>query len=156
MEIRYSGHSAYRTEYHIVWIPKYRRRVLNPGVQGYLRKLFPKVMGKLPCCEIVEYSIQRDHLHVVMIIPPRYAVCEVTGKLKGITASRITFLWLDKVYRKENAFWSPGYFVSTVGIDEDKILKYISWQQTQDLGQAKLEFFKSTMAFAVRIYGKFI
>jgi len=101
VEIRYSGHSAYRTEYHIVWIPKYRRRVLNPGVQGYLRKLFPKVMGKLPCCEIVEYSIQRDHLHVVMIIPPRYAVCEVTGKLKGITASRIKkkFLWLDKVYR---------------------------------------------------------
>ena len=142
MEIRYSGHSAYRTEYHIVWIPKYRRRVLNSGVQGYLRKLFPKVIGNLPGCEIVDYRMQRDHIHMVMIIPPRYAVCEVMGKLKGMTASRIRkkFLWLDKVYWKENVFWSPGYFVSTVGIDEAKILKYLEWQQTQDLGQAKLEF----------------
>jgi len=107
-----------------------------------LRKLFPKVMGNLPGCEIVEYSMEKDHIHMVMIIPPKYAVCEVMGKLKGMTASRIRkkFLWLSKVYLKENVFWSPAYFVSTVGIDEDKILKYISWQQTQDLGQAKLEF----------------
>ena len=142
MEIRLSGHTAYRTEYHIVWIPKYRRRILNPGMQGYLRKLFPKVMRSLPDCEIVEYNMRIDHIHMVMIIPPRYAVSEVMGKLKGMTASRLRkkFSWLDKVYWKENVVWSPGYFVSTVGIDEDKILRYISWQQTQDLGQAKLEF----------------
>ena len=86
--------------------------------------------------------MEKDRIHMVMIIPPKYAVCEVMGKLKGMTASRIRkkFLWLSKVYLKENVFWSPAYFVSTVGIDEDKILKYISWQQTQDLGQAKLEF----------------
>jgi len=99
-------------------------------------------MRSLPDCEIVEYNIRIDHIHMVMIIPPRYAVSEVMGKLKGMTASRLRkkFSWLDKVYWKENVVWSPGYFVSTVGIDEDKILKYISWQQTQDLGQAKLEF----------------
>ena len=142
MDIRYSCHSAYHTEYHIVWIPKYRRRILNPGEQGYLRRLFPKVMRSLPGCEIVEYRMQRDHIHMVMIIPPRYAVYDVVGKLKGMTASRLRkkFSWLGKVYWKEYVVWSPGYFVSTVGIDEDKILKYLTRQQNQDLGQAKLDF----------------
>lgn len=60
MELRVLGHSVYRTEYHIVWIPKYRRRILNPGVRGYLHKLFPKVMKQLPGCEIVKVNIQVD------------------------------------------------------------------------------------------------
>ena len=79
---------------------------------------------------------------MIMIIPPKYSVSEVVGKVKGMTASRLRekFLWLSKVYWKENVVWSPGYFVTTVGIDEDKILKYVEWQQAQDLGQAKLEF----------------
>ena len=143
MQIRLSGHSAYRTEYHIVWIPKYRRRILNPGMRGYLGKLFPKVMRRMPGCEIIEYNIQVDHIHMVMIIPPKYAVGEVVGKIKGITASllRKKFSWLAKVYWKENVVWSPGYFVSTVGIGEREILKYVKWQQSQDSGQAKLEFF---------------
>jgi len=54
VEIRLSGHSAYRTEYHVVWIPKYRRRILNPGVRGYLRKVFPKLLEEMPGVEIVE------------------------------------------------------------------------------------------------------
>jgi len=60
VEMRYSGHSVYRTEYHIVWMPKYRRRILNPEVRGYLRKLFPKVIMNLPGCEIVEYHMKDD------------------------------------------------------------------------------------------------
>ena len=58
-----------------------------------------------------------------------------------MTASRLRkrFSWLKKLYWEENIVWSPGYFVSTVGIDEDKILKYVKWQQSQDSGQAKLE-----------------
>ena len=99
-------------------------------------------MRSLPGCEIVDYSMQVDHIHMIMIIPPRYSVSEVVGKVKGMTARRLRkkFSWLSKVYWKENVVWSPGYFVTTVGINEDKILKYVEWQQTQDLGQAKLEF----------------
>ena len=99
-------------------------------------------MRSLPGCEIVDYSMQVDHIHLIMIIPPRYSVSEVVGKVKGMTASRLRkkFSWLAQVYWKENVVWSPGYFVTTVGIDEDKILKYLEWQQNQDLGQAKLEF----------------
>lgn len=141
MRTRLSNHSVYRTEYHVVWIPKYRRRILNPGVAGYVRKLFPKVLEAMPGCEVVEQNIQPDHIHTVMVIPPRYAVSAVVGRLKGQTASalRKKFPWLAEVYWSENVVWSPGYFVSTVGIDEAKILRYVRWQGRQDSGQAKLE-----------------
>ena len=141
MEIRLSGHTAYRTEYHIVWIPKYRHRILNSGVKEYLIKLFPKVMEQLPGCEIVKYNIQPDHIHMVMVIPPKYAVSTVVGKMKGLTSSELRkrFDWLGKRYWRENVVWSPGYFVSTVGVEEDRILKYVEYQGRQDSGQAKLE-----------------
>ncbi len=86
MEFRYSGHGAYHTEYHIVWIPKYRQRILNPGVSAYLRELFPKVLEEIPGCEIVKNSIQVDHIHMVMIIPPKYAVSDVVARLKMRTS----------------------------------------------------------------------
>jgi len=143
MEIRLSGHSAYRTEYHIVWIPKYRRRILNPGIKEYIRSMLFKVLKTMPGCEIVECNILQDHIHMVMIIPPNYAVSDVVGTIKGETASRLRkkFSWLKKVYWKENIVWSPGYFVSTVGIDEKSILAYVRWQLRQDSGQAQLELF---------------
>ena len=141
MEVRLSAHGAYRTEYHIVWIPKYRRRVLNPGARGYLLKLFPSILKQMPGCEIVEKNIQPDHIHLVMVIPPKYAVSDVIGRLKGMTSSslRKKFGWFKNVYWKENIVWSPGYFVSTVGVDEEKILQYVRWQSERDSGQAKLE-----------------
>ena len=141
MEARFSGHSVYRTEYHIVWITKYRRRILNLGVEGYLTRLLPKVLSTIPGCEIIKYNIQAEHIHMVMIIPPKYAVSDVVGRIKGVTASKLRkrYEWLKRPYSKENVVWSEGYFVSTVGIDEDKILKYVKWQGRQDSGQAKLE-----------------
>ena len=141
MDIRLSGHTVYRTEYHIVWIPKYRHRILNPGVKGYLEKLFPKVMEQLPDCEIIKYNIQVDHIHMVMVIPPKYSVSTVVGKMKGTTSSELRrkFEWLKDRYWKENIVWSLGYFVSTVGIEEERILKYVEYQERQDSGQAKLE-----------------
>jgi len=143
MEIRLSGHSAYRTEDHIVWIPKYRRRILNPDLAGYLRKLFTKMLRSLPGCEILEYNIQIDHIHLGMIIPPKYKVSEVISRIKAQTASKLRkkVSWLSKVYWKENIVWSSGYFVSTIGLDEKSILEYVKYQQTQDIGQMKLESF---------------
>ena len=137
------GHSAYRTEYHIVWIPKYRRRILNPGSKGYLKKLFPKILRSIPGCELIEYSIEVDHIHMIMIIPPKYSIAGVVGQVKAQSASNLRekFPWLSQVYWKENIVWSPGYFVSTVGIDEKIIIKYVKFQQSQDLGQAKLVLF---------------
>ena len=80
---------------------------------------------------------------MVMIIPPSYKVSEVVGRIKCQTSSKLRkkFSWLSKVYWKENIVWSPGYFVSTIGLDEKSILEYVKFQQIQDLGQAKLELF---------------
>ena len=140
METRLSGHGVYRTEYHIIWIPKYRRRILNPGVKEYISKIFPKVLRGMPGVEILEQNIQVDHIHLLMVIPPKYAVSEVIGQMKQYTASRLRkkFAWLEKVYWKEQVVWSPGYFVSTVGLDEKQITAYVKWQSHQDSGQAKL------------------
>ena len=142
MKNRVSGHGVYRTEYHVVWIPKYRRKILNPGLRGYLRKLFPKILREMPGVEIVEMSIQVDHIHAIVIIPPKYSVSEVIGRIKGQSASmlRKKFAWLEKVYLKERVVWSPGYFVSTIGLNEQSIMRYVQWQKSQDSGQAKLEF----------------
>ena len=98
----------------------------------------------MPGCKLIEKNIQVDHIHLVMVIPPKYAVSDVIGRLKQYTASRLRkkFAFLHKVYWKESVVWSSGYFVSSVGINEDKILKYIRWQQGQDSGQAKLELWK--------------
>ena len=98
-------------------------------------------MEQLPGCEMIECNIQPDHIHMVMVIPPKYAVSTVVGKMKGMTSSELRkkFEWLKNRYWKENIVWSPGYFVSTVGIEEEKILKYIEYQGRQDSGQAKLD-----------------
>jgi len=103
MEISLSGHSACRTECYRVWIPKYRRRILNLGLWGYLRKLFPKIIISVRGCEIIEYNIQVDHIHM-MIIPPKYKVSEVISKMKVQTTKRFRerFSWLSKVYWKES------------------------------------------------------
>jgi putative transposase len=126
----------------VVWIPKYRRRVLNPGVRGYFSKLLPKILREMPGVEILQMSVQVDHIHVVMIIPAKYAVSDVVGRMKSRTASmlRKKFARLAKVYWKENVLWSPGYFVSAIGLNEKQIIRYVKWQGTQDSGQAKLEF----------------
>jgi putative transposase len=125
----------------VVWIPKYRRRILNPGVQVYLSRLFPKVLSSLPGCEMVEHSVQVDHIHMLLVIPPKYAVSAVIGQMKQYTASRLRkkFAWLEKVYWNEPVVWSPGYFVSTVGLNEEQVIEYVKWQAHQDSGQAKLE-----------------
>jgi len=142
MEYRFSSHTLYAAKYHIVWIPKYRRRILNPGVKAYLNKLFPKILRQMPGTEIIEQNIQIEHIHTVMIIPPISAVSEVVGKIKCKTASKLRkkFIWLEKVYWKENIVWSTGYCVSTVGLNEKQIINYVRWQEKQDSGQAKLEF----------------
>jgi putative transposase len=140
VENRLSGHSVYRTEYHVVWIPKYRRRILNSGVKEYLKKLWPKILKGIPGVEMLEQNIQVDHIHTIIIIPPKYSVSDVIGRIKGQSASKLRkkFKWLEKVYWKENVVWSPGYFVSTIGLNEDQIIKYVQWQESQDSGQAKL------------------
>lgn len=124
---RLSSHGQYYTEYHICWITKYRYPVLIPAIKKYLNKLLPKILETMPGCETIESSIQPEHIHMVMVIPPKYSISEVVGRMKGISSSylRKRFTSLAEVYSKDSTVWSPGYFVSTVGVGEEKILSYI-------------------------------
>ncbi len=141
MEYIKSGYSVYYLKYHIVWVCKYRRRILNPGVCEYLRKLFPKLLRSMPGVSIETIGFDGDHLHALMIIPPKYSVASIMGQLKSQSASQLRkkYPWLKDVYWKENIVWSPGYFVSSVGVDEETIKHYVSHQGDQDSGQLRLQ-----------------
>ena len=136
-----SQHSVYQLSYHIIWTCKYRRRVLKPGVIEYLRRIFPKLLRSIPGVEMEQIGFDLDHVHFVMIIPPKYSISEVVGQLKSQSAQlvRRKYQWLEKVYFKENVLWSPGYFVSSVGINEHIVKRYVEFQGQQDSGQLHLE-----------------
>jgi len=141
MEVRKSNHSVYRTQYHIVWVTKYRLKLLNPGLRDHLKKLLYRVIKTMPGVEIEELNVRREHIHMMTIIPPKYAVSEVVSKMKAKTSSifRGRYRLFKQVYREKDIMWSPGYFVSTVGIDEHIIQNYIKYQEALDSGQGKLE-----------------
>ena len=141
--MRLSGHSVYRTQYHIVFVTKYRRRALNPAkfrqvAQRYIQQAASTIDGVV----IEELNIQPDHVHMMVIIPPRYAVSKVVEIIKSVSAKHIRreIPWLDSIYYGTQSLWTVGYFVSTVGIDEDIIRRYVRYQDEQDSGQAQLEF----------------
>jgi putative transposase len=124
-----------------VWVVKYRLRLLNPGLQAHLEKLVYKSIKAMPGVEVQEINIQRDHIHMLMVIPPRYAVSEVVGRLKSGTSKifRERYGLFKRVYGEKEIMWSTGYFVSTVGIDEEVIRKYIRYQGALDSGQIKFD-----------------
>ncbi len=141
MEVIKSAHSVYCLQYHVVWVCKYRRRILNPGVSEYITRILPKLLRGMPGVTLETIGFDRDHLHMVMVIPPKYSIASVMGRLKSQSASRLRekFPWLGKVYWAENIVWSPGYFVSSVGVDEETIKHYVEHQGKQDSGQFRME-----------------
>ena len=141
MEAIKTSHSIYRLQYHVVWVCKYRRRLLNPVVCEYFRRILPKLLRSMPGVTVETIGFDLDHLHMIMVIPPKYSIASVMGTLKSQSASNLRkkFVWLKKVYWKENIVWSPGYFVSSVGIDEETIKRYVEHQGQQDSGQLKFQ-----------------
>ena len=141
MEVRGSNHSVYRVQYHVVWVTKYRLKLLNPGLRDHLKKLLYKATKSMPGVEIEEVNIQREHTHLMMVIPPKYAVAEVVGRMKGWTSKifRERYRLFKNVYGENEVMWSTGYFVSTVGIDEEIIRRYIKYQEALDTGQMKFD-----------------
>ena len=141
MRIRLSAHGAYHHQYHIVWIPKYRKRILQGELKKFIEKRLFDIQEHHPDVEIEKYSIQQDHLHLVMSIPPKYSVSTILGKIKANTSREIRkhFDWVKKIYWG-NEFWSPGFFSSTVGIDEEVIKRYVEFQEKVDKGQVQLSF----------------
>ena len=137
MKTKVQAHVAYQTQYHVVWIPKYRRNVLVSGGKEYLGKtLYRSIEERYPDVYISELNIQTDHVHALIEIPPKYSVSTVVGYIKGISSKlmRMHFAYLQHATN----MWADGFFVSTVGVNEATIRKYIQFQQKQERGQAEL------------------
>ncbi len=134
------SHTKWECKYHVVFIPKYRRRVLYGELRSHLGEVFRRLAQQRES-RIEEGHLMPDHVHVLISIPPKYAVSQVIGYMKGKSA-----IHLARVYgeRKRNfvgqSFWARGYFVSTVGRDEAVIREYIRHQEEEDqrLDQLKL------------------
>lgn len=127
------SHVVYKCEYHIVWVPKSRFRIL----EGEIKKLIEediKMLCEWKRCEVQEMSVQKDHIHLVVSIPPKVSISELMGILKGKLAIKL-FKSYPKMKQKPywgNHFWARGYFVSTVGIDEDVIKRYVKYQEEEE------------------------
>src|SRR5215470_3203733 len=119
------AHTQWECKYHVVWIPKYRRKKLFVEIRRELGPVL-RELAKHKESEILEGSLLIDHLHMLIAIPPKYAVARVVGYLKGKSAIYIarTFGGRQKNFTGEH-FWARGYYVSTVGIDEGAIRHYI-------------------------------
>ena len=135
------GHCVYYAKYHLVFCTKYRKKILKHGLGAYVLATMKRVNRKYPEVEIIEANTDIDHVHLFLSIPPKYPVSNVVGYIKGTSARamRRKFNFLSHIYYGHDGIWSPGYFLSTVGVNEDTIRNYVKHQGEQDSGQAKLE-----------------
>ena len=142
MRFHKAAHTVYKTQYHIVWVTRYRKKILVPGVDRYLHVKLEEVRKWYPDWEYVAIGMEVDHVHLHMVIPPKYAVSFAVETLKKNTsrARSEKFAFLKQVYWDGEGIWSTGYFVSTVGVNEAIIRRYVEMQGQEDAGQAELEF----------------
>ena len=135
------SHSKWECIYHITWIPKYRKKKIYKELRKYLTDVL-RELARQKECKVMEGNLMSDHVHVMMSIPPKYAVAQIIGFIKGKSAIQIA---RNFVGRKKNFtgqhFWARGYHVSTVGRDEDAIRKYIKEQEKEDRRIDQLNLF---------------
>ena len=125
-------HLVYKCDYHIVFTPKYRFRILTGEIAAAMEQDIRQV-SSWKDVEIDEMSVQTDHVHMIVSIPPRLSVSDFVGVLKGKTAIRIfkSHPGLKKKPYWGNHFWARGYFVNTVGINEEMIRRYVKFQEEE-------------------------
>ncbi len=141
MEVRLSAHGAYQHQYHGVWIPKYRRRILRGALKIFVPEHLPQIQHDHPDVAIPQWSVQVDHIHVVLVIPPKYAVSSLVGKMKANVSRQLRSQYPELKQTYWGAvLWSPGFFSSTVGLNEAVIRRYVAHQERVDKGRIQLEF----------------
>jgi len=124
-----------------VFIPKYRYRVLQGKVKEELEGCLHEQSRQMGC-EVQAMNVQADHVHLIVQIPPKVAVSEYMGRLKGKSALRVFSVFRDLRQKRYwgNHFWAQGYCVGTVGLDAEMIRKYVKWQERQDQRQEEFRF----------------
>jgi putative transposase len=133
------SHTVWDCKYHIVWVPKRRRKIIYGKLRQELRTIL-KRLCQYKTVEVVEGTMSIDHLHMCLAIPPKYSVSTIVGYLKGKSAM-IVFEKYSRLKRnfKGHSFWTRGYFVSTVGLDEAKVRKYIKDQEINESVEDRYE-----------------
>lgn len=125
-------HTKWECKYHVVFIPKYRRKALYGELREYVGPVL-RDLAERKECRVEEGHLHRDHVHMLISIPPKYAVSQVMGFIKGKCAISIA---RNHVGKKRNFvgehFWARGFFVSTVGRDEELVREYIRTQEQED------------------------
>jgi len=135
-------HTLWECKYHVVLIPKYRRKILFAARRKDLGPVF-RELARHKACRVEEGHLRPDHVHMLLSIPPKYAVAAIVGYLKGKSAIHIarTYRGKERSFTGEN-FWARGYFVSTVGADERTVREYIRDQEQEDIRLDQLKLFK--------------
>ena len=126
------SHSVWDCKYHVVFISKYRRKVIYGELRGELGKVF-RTLARQKECEVEEGHLMPDHVHMLISIPPKHPVSSVVGYIKGKSAIHIARTYFDRPRNYVGQhFWARGYFVSTVGRDEHVIREYIKQHEKED------------------------
>jgi putative transposase len=135
-------HTLWECKYHVIWIPKYRRKVLYRELRRHLGIVMKKLAMQKESV-VIEGHLMSDHVHMLISIPPKYSVSQVIGYMKGKSAIHIarTYLGRRKNFIGQH-FWARGYYVSTVGMDEDGVRAYIKRQEREDQRLEQLNMFK--------------
>ena len=133
-------HTRWDCKYHIVWIPKFRRKILFGKIRACLGEVFHRLANQRES-EILEGHLCKDHVHIYIAIPPKYSVAQVVGFMKGKSAIHIAREVQSRARGYSGqSFWARGYFVSTVGRDEKVIREYILKQEQEDKRIEQLKF----------------
>ena len=127
------SHVLWHCQYHIIWVPKYRYRVLT-GTVG--REVFDciQIYSNRLSCQVIELNVQADHVHLLIKVPPKQSISNLMGAVKGRTAIRVfkQFPYLKKRPYWGNHFWARGYCVDTVGLDFEMVKKYVKYQEKKE------------------------
>jgi putative transposase len=136
------NHTRWECKYHIVWIPKYRKKALFGQLRKYLGQVF-RDLARSRESELIEGHLSSDHVHMLISIPPKYSVAQVVGYIKGKSAIHVARNYMgQKRNFTGHQFWARGYFVSTVGRDEKAVREYIKTQEQEDHRLDQLNLFK--------------
>ncbi|MCL4474186.1 MAG: IS200/IS605 family transposase [Actinobacteria bacterium] len=141
-ELSNLSHTAWDCKYHVVWIPKYRKKVLYGHTRKHLGEVFRELARRKESL-IVEGHLMADHVHTLIAIPPKYAVAQVVGFIKEKSAIHIarTYSGRKQNFTGQN-FWARGYYVSTAGRDEEVVREYIRRQEREDQRLDQLNMFR--------------
>ncbi len=125
--------TIWHCQYHIIWVPKYRFRILIGEMAAEVCNCV-RAFSEQKGCKIIELNVQIDHVHLLIMVPPKVSISALMGTLKGRTAIRVfnKFKELKNKPYWGNKFWARGYCVDTVGLDSEMIRKYVKYQEQKE------------------------